>query len=461
MEKNKILILVLLSTLIILSAGIVSAAQSAVNLGTAGNFIILTKSGISTTGTTSIVGNIGSSPVAATYITAFGLIMDSSNQFATSSLVNGKVYAADYTGPTPSVMTTAISDMETAYTDAAGRTLPDYTELGAGNIGGMTLTPGLYKWGTDVTIPTDVTLSGNSNDIWIFQIAGTLDISSATQIKLIGGAQAKNIFWQVAGQTTLGTTSVFNGNILDQTAIVLNTGATLNGRALAQTAVTLDSNTVSLNVNEVSLPPPITSSGDTGSSSSGSTEITPTTTSNPTSGNAEGTAEVTSSKESGTIVEVTTPKGIINIVPGVSATITRDSKTIEVTSADGKKRLNSEGIKVETELPVEVEGDIVRVTQSNGAKSEIKIMPVTASATAIARLKLKVCTEENNCTITLKEVGTGADTKVVYQLKAQKNVKVLGLFKAKMNVETNVDAETNEIISTKIPWWSLISVDDS
>ena len=221
-------------------------ALSPVNLGTAGNFAILSQSGISTTGTTSIEGNIGVSPIAATAITGFGLIMDPSGQFSTSTLVNGKVYAADYAPPTPVNMGTAIGDMQTAYTDAAGRTLPDHTELGAGNIGGMTLAPGLYKWSSGVTIPTDVTLSGNSSAIWIFQVAGTLGISPATHVILAGGARANNIYWQVAGQTTLGTTSVFNGNILDQTAIVINTGATLNGRALAQTAVTLDANPITI-----------------------------------------------------------------------------------------------------------------------------------------------------------------------------------------------------------------------
>src|SRR3989344_6599332 len=132
-------------------------SPAAVDLGTAGNFIILAKSGVSTTGTTSITGDIGVSPIDSTAITGFGLIADSSNQFSTSSLVNGSIYAADYAPPTPAVMTTAISNMETAYTDAAGRA-PDSTELGAGNIGGLTLAPGVYKWGTGVTIPTDVTL---------------------------------------------------------------------------------------------------------------------------------------------------------------------------------------------------------------------------------------------------------------------------------------------------------------
>src|SRR3990172_12767279 len=104
--------------------------------------------------------------------------MDPSNEFSTSSLVNGKVYTADYAPPTPAKMTAAVSDMEIAYTDAAGRTLPDYTELGAGDISGMTLTPGLYKWGTGVSINNGVTLNcqGNSNAVFIFQISQDLTV---------------------------------------------------------------------------------------------------------------------------------------------------------------------------------------------------------------------------------------------------------------------------------------------
>ncbi|MHB1117957.1 MAG: ice-binding family protein [Minisyncoccota bacterium] len=223
---------------------ILAAGPASVNLGSAGSFTILAKSGISTTGTTSIVGDIGVSPAAATYITGFGLTLPAASAFSTSALVTGKVYAPGYADPTPATITTAVSDMQTAYTDAMGRTNPTATELGAGNIGGMTLAPGLYKWSTGLTIPTDVTLSGGANDVWIFQVAQNLDISSGAQVVLSGGAQAGNVFWVVAGQTTLGTTAVLNGNVLDQTAIVLNTGAVLNGRALAQTEVTLDANTV-------------------------------------------------------------------------------------------------------------------------------------------------------------------------------------------------------------------------
>jgi hypothetical protein len=221
-----------------------AAGPQPVGLGTSGNFVILAKTGVSTTGSTAVVGNIGLSPAAATFITGFGLIMDSTNVFATSSLVTGRVYAADYADPTPADLTTAISDMETAFTDAAGRTLPDFTELGAGDISGQTLVPGLYKWGTGVLITSGVTLSGGANDVWIFQIAGDLTVSNGAIVTLSGGAQAGNIFWQVAGETTLGTTSDFKGIILCQTLIALNTGAVMNGRALAQTAVTLDASTI-------------------------------------------------------------------------------------------------------------------------------------------------------------------------------------------------------------------------
>lgn len=214
-----------------------------VSLGTAGTFAVLAKSGISTVPASVITGNIGVSPVAASYLTGFSLIADSTNVYSTSPQVTGKVYAANYAVPTPSNMTTAIGDMETAYTDAGARA-PDVTELGAGNIGGKTLVPGVYKWGTGVIIPEDLTLNGSSTSVWIFQIAQNLTMSSAKRIVLTGGASAKNIFWQVSGQVTLGTTAHFEGVILSKTAISMGTGATANSRLLAQTAVTLDKSTV-------------------------------------------------------------------------------------------------------------------------------------------------------------------------------------------------------------------------
>lgn len=221
-----------------------SATLAAVNLGTAGGFAILAKTKISTTGTTHITGNIGISPAAATYLTGFGQILPAGGAFSTSSLVTGNIYAPGYAVPTPSNMTTAISNMETAYTDAAGRTLPDFTELYAGNIGGKTLVAGLYKWSSTVIAPVSFTISGSATDVWIFQISKDLTMSSAINVTLAGGALAKNIFWQVAGIATLGTTSHFEGNILCKTGITFKTGASLNGRALAQSAVVLDATVI-------------------------------------------------------------------------------------------------------------------------------------------------------------------------------------------------------------------------
>jgi hypothetical protein len=220
-----------------------TSGPAPVDLGASGKFVVLSKAGVTTTGTTRITGNIGVSPIAASAITGFGLALDRSGEFSRSKLVTGMVYAADYTAPTPRDLTSAVGAMQTAYTNAAGRTA-GVTELGAGKIGGLTLAPGVYKWSSGVTIATNVTLSGGRDAVWIFQVAGTLNTSSATKVILEGGAQAKNIFWQVAGATTLGTYSTFNGTILDKTNIALQTGAVLNGRALAQTAVTLDANVI-------------------------------------------------------------------------------------------------------------------------------------------------------------------------------------------------------------------------
>ena len=213
-----------------------------VNLGKAGEFVILSKTGISTTGTTSVTGDIGVSPAAATYITGFSLVSPPT-YYSTSAKVTGKVFAADYDAPTPANLTTSVLNMQAAYTDAASRA-PNFTELGAGNIGGKTLGPAVYKWSSNVLIPTDVTLNGGPTDTWIFEIAGTLTQSSGVKVILKGGALAKNIVWQVAGKVVFGTTTHMEGIVLSKTAIILQTGATANGRLLAQTAVTLDANAV-------------------------------------------------------------------------------------------------------------------------------------------------------------------------------------------------------------------------
>ncbi|MEQ1526801.1 MAG: ice-binding family protein, partial [Gallionella sp.] len=225
---------------------VAAVSGAGVNLGTAGNYAILAKSAISTVPASAITGDVGVSPAAASFVTGFTLIADPSNVFSTSTQVIGKVYAADYATPTPANLTTAVLDMEAAYSDAAGRapTSPATTDVGTGILTGLTLTPGVYQWGSAVTIPTDLTLNGNATDVWIFKVAGTLDLAAAKSVILSGGAKAKNIFWQVSGAVTIGTTAHLEGVVLSATAITLQTGASANSRLLAQTAVTLDSNAV-------------------------------------------------------------------------------------------------------------------------------------------------------------------------------------------------------------------------
>jgi hypothetical protein len=223
--------------------GTLHPAHAAVDLGMAGQYAILAMSAISTVPTSAVTGNIGVSPAAATFITGFTLTADATNVFATSTQVTGKVFAADYAVPTPSNLTTAIGDMQSAFTDAAGRA-PDVTELGAGNIGGKTLTAGVYKWGTGLLIPTNVTLTGNATDVWIFQIAQNLTMSSAVSVVLTGGALPANVFWEVAGDVDVGTTAHLAGAVLCKTAIALRTGASIDGRLLAQTMVSIDDGAV-------------------------------------------------------------------------------------------------------------------------------------------------------------------------------------------------------------------------
>lgn len=213
----------------------------------AGSYVILAKTGITNvTGSAVSGGSLGLSPAAASFITGLALIADSTNVFSTSASVvaPGKIYAADYAPPTPTNLTTAVLAMQAAYTDAASRTNPDFLDLGSGNLGGRTLVPGLYTWGSGVTIPNDVTLSGGATDVWIFQIANSLDVSSAKNVLLAGGALAKNVFWQVAGGVTIHANAHFEGVILCQADIILQTSASMHGRALAQTMVALDNNAV-------------------------------------------------------------------------------------------------------------------------------------------------------------------------------------------------------------------------
>ena len=217
-------------------------------LGTAINYAILTKTGVSTVPTSIVTGHVGVSPAARGYLTGWSETYDVTDTYAESVQATGfKLYAADLVGGTTSSdLTVAVLDMQTAYTDAAGRTATSAAtvDVGAGTLTGLTLTRGVYEWGSNVTIPTDLTLDGSATDVWIFKIAGTLTMAANKNVILSGGALAKNIFWQVSEGVTIGTGTHFEGVILGMTAITFDTGSSINGRLLAQTAVVLRSTTV-------------------------------------------------------------------------------------------------------------------------------------------------------------------------------------------------------------------------
>ncbi|MHB1237384.1 MAG: ice-binding family protein [Gallionella sp.] len=232
--------------------GSTCSGAGCVNLGTAANYVILAQTGVSTVPNSVVTGNIGLSPAAASFLTGWSQTNNGSPViYSTSAQVTGKLYAADYSGGTTAAdLTTAVGDMGTAYTAAAGMA-PAGGGLttpcpGAGSFGSLTIAAGVYTCTPQVLIPsgTNVTLNGSATDVWVFQMAGGLNQSAATQVILSGGALAKNVFWQSATTVTIGSTAVMQGVILGKTNIVIGTGATENGRLLAQTAVTLDQATI-------------------------------------------------------------------------------------------------------------------------------------------------------------------------------------------------------------------------
>jgi hypothetical protein len=231
-------------TLFLLSAAaIVNAASgaSAVDLGTADEYVILAKTGISTVPSSTIIGDIAVSPIAATAITGFSLTLDSTTTFSTSTQVTGLVKAADYTSPTSSDLTTAVSDMETAYENAKAR-YHDYHHV-VGEIGGETLRPGVHTFDGDVTIiDGDVTFQGTNTpntDIFIIQTTGSVKQAAGKQVTLAGGALPQNIFWQVAGEVIVEAGAHMEGVLLVKTAVTFKTTSSLNGRILTQTAAVL------------------------------------------------------------------------------------------------------------------------------------------------------------------------------------------------------------------------------
>lgn len=231
--------------------GAVSTAVGSVPLGAAGNYAVLAKTGVSTVPTSVVTGNVGLGPTARVGLTGWSLISEPTDTYFTSAQVAapGKLYAADNVGGTTSVdLTTAVLNMQTAYTDAAGRTATSAmtTNVGAGTLTSLILAPGVYEWGTAVSIPTDLTLNGSATDVWIMKVAGTLNMADNMSVFLTGGALPQNVFWQVSGGVTMGAGTHFEGIVLGQTAITFGDLASIDGRLLAQTAVSLGATTVTV-----------------------------------------------------------------------------------------------------------------------------------------------------------------------------------------------------------------------
>lgn len=231
--------------------GAVSVEAAAVPLGTAGNYAILATTGIASVPSSVVTGYVGLSPAARTYLTGWSLITEPADTWFTSAQVAapGKLFASDNVGGSTSAnLTTAVGDMGTAYTAAAGRTATSAatTNVGAGTLTSLTLAPGVYEWGSAIVIPTNLTLNGTATDVWIFKVAGTLTMAAAKNVILTGGALARNVFWQVAGAVTIGANTHFEGIILGQTSITLGNLASIKGRLLAQSAVNLDAATVTV-----------------------------------------------------------------------------------------------------------------------------------------------------------------------------------------------------------------------
>jgi Ice-binding-like/Bacterial Ig-like domain len=215
------------------------AAGMAVKLGAAGQYTVLTGAWIAMDPTATITGDVGVSGLGADTITGVSLTEDTSDVFSTAPQVKGEVFTGNDEAPTPSNLDSGIADMESAFQDAAARA-PDVSDLDGGNVGGMTLTAGVYKWDSSALIQKDLTLLGDENDVWIFQIGQDLILTGGAHVKLAGGALPKNVFWQVDGAVNVGVNADLVGIALTRGAIVIQTGAVETGRFLTPATVEVE-----------------------------------------------------------------------------------------------------------------------------------------------------------------------------------------------------------------------------
>ncbi|KAJ7249633.1 hypothetical protein C8J57DRAFT_1356326 [Mycena rebaudengoi] len=269
----------LLSSVTVLLATIgysLAASPAPVLLGSARSFAILARSRVSTVPNSAITGDVGVNRATVASLSGFDLVQDASGQFWTSAQVNGRLMGSTDAPPTPSLLTSAVLDMQNAFADAMNRRNPDFFRLKNGRIGGSNLVPGIYKWTTGVTISSGITLTGGPADTWIFQISGSLNQAANVEITLVGGALPQNIFWAVAGTVTLNNNTIFQGNILAKTNVDIGINSVDNGCIYAQTSVFMKEATI---LCAGVLPPPPSSSAPTAPPS---TTATPTSTATTT-----------------------------------------------------------------------------------------------------------------------------------------------------------------------------------
>jgi hypothetical protein len=212
-------------------------AQGPISLGAAGDFAVFAAAGVGLGAGATVLGDVGVDGGLAS-LTGFTLVADPGGTFSTSTGVTGRIYASDHAAPTPAMLSTAGADMKAAYDNGMARLFPTGTDLGAGELGGLDLAPGLYQWSAAATITTDLTLTGGAEDVWILRVGGGLDLAATRRVLLAGGALARNVYWITVGAVTLGADTILEGQVLSNAAITTGVNAVMNGRALSAAAVT-------------------------------------------------------------------------------------------------------------------------------------------------------------------------------------------------------------------------------
>jgi hypothetical protein len=343
-----------LAGMLLTLVGGATAAVSAVNLGTATSFAVLAGTpNITDVPTSVITGDVGLNPAGGS---AIGL---------SCAEVTGTIYSVDSSGPAcqvtnPSLLGTAKTDLTAAYVSAAGET-PSTTLAGADNqLGGQNLAPGVYNFGdaTTANLTGNLTLTGNSSDVWVFQASDQLVTASSSTVTFAGGAQACNVFWQVSSSATLGTNSTFAGTIMALTNIVVPTNVTIDGRVLARNgSVTLDDDTISRS--DCATPPSSTTDSTT-------TDTTPA----PTTTTAAATTTAT-------VVATTTTTPTAARITTTTPRVTTTSARTTTTTAAAKASL-----RAETRRAAAASATAARVTAAKAATAKRAAQKRAAGAVA-------------------------------------------------------------------------------